>query len=147
CWRTLSVVASSVASSFGRSRTSAPFFLATSAISSSSVETTYRSKQHDALAASIVHEMSGFPHKGLIFFLGTPLLSPRAGVIPKIIILRLSSDNGDQQKNYIRGHNHWSLINMKASAAGKPTSIPRFWARTSIPFVDRGWGNSRSSRL
>ena len=86
CWSTETVVASSVANSAGLPITFAPYCREISAISQSSVETTKSSRSFDLLAASIDHAISGFPHIVLIFLRGMPLLPPRAGIIPRIIL-------------------------------------------------------------
>ena len=91
CSQTLREVASSPASSAGRRRTSAPKSSDILRISSSSVETTNLSMYEDFIAASIVHAIRGFPAVIRMFFLGTPLDPPRAGMRPST----LSSEGAD----------------------------------------------------
>ena len=60
---------------------STPYFFATLAIFSSSVETIIRSKQQLSIAASIDHAIISLPQKNFIFFCLILLLPPLAGII------------------------------------------------------------------
>jgi len=60
--------------------TSAPYRMAISAISLSSVDTITRSMYLELSASSIVYEIKGLPPRNLIFFLGKPFDPPRAGI-------------------------------------------------------------------
>jgi hypothetical protein len=69
--------------------TSAPYCLATSAISSESVETMTRSIRLLASACSIDHAISGLPSSRRIFFPGNPLDPPRANINAIALIFNL----------------------------------------------------------
>ena len=105
CLTTSTVVTVSVASSAGLTKgTSAPYFLATSAISGQSVLTTTESIYFDLSAASIVQTMRGLPQKSLMFLPGRRLLPPRAGINATILrsfwfmIISLSADCTDSRR-------------------------------------------------
>ena len=74
--------------------TSALYCWAIEAISESSVETTTLLTHRDFNATSIVHAIKGFPARGLMFFRGTFLEPPLAGIITNIslseVLIRLS---------------------------------------------------------
>ena len=73
------------ANSAGRMKgVSAPKLLATSAISSLSVETITRSIFFDSFAAAIEYAMRGKPQRSAMLFFGTPLDPPRAGIMAYI---------------------------------------------------------------
>ena len=55
------------------------------AISLSSVETMTVFKNLDLSASSMVHAISGFPAKSLMFLRDNPFEPPRAGINPKIL--------------------------------------------------------------
>src|ERR1700693_3524264 len=83
CCHTVSSGESSWASSCGRTNgTSAPNFLATCAISASSVETTTRSREGHFRATSMAQPIKGLPASKRRFFLGTPLEPPLAQINP-----------------------------------------------------------------
>jgi hypothetical protein len=83
CWRALTVVAVSVASSGGRRMTRAPQRSATAAISGSSVETAKPPRRFEASAASMDQAISGLPAISLTFLRGMPFEPPRAGMTAK----------------------------------------------------------------
>src|ERR1041385_8343155 len=67
----------------------APYFSATAAISSSSVETITSSKRSELIAVSIGHAITGLPEKDLMFFREMRLLPPLAGIMARIFILEI----------------------------------------------------------
>src|SRR5262245_3146240 len=80
--RAAEVGASSPAIAAGRRTTSAPADLATSAISSSSVDTTTRSSVRASRAVRTQRATSGSPSTRRTFLRGTPFDPPRAGMTP-----------------------------------------------------------------
>jgi hypothetical protein len=85
CSNTASVPASSVLNASGLEMTSAPWFLDASLISLSSV-LTHTSVHILSIAWFILRPIKDELPIGCKFFLGIPLLPPRAGIIPMILM-------------------------------------------------------------
>jgi hypothetical protein len=76
-----------------RKGTCPPHFLASSAISSVSVDTIVLEIKLDFAALSKEYAMRGLHPRYLMFFLGTPLEPPRAGISPSILIENYDSNS------------------------------------------------------